>query len=102
MAYSVGQRTQEIGLRMALGAGPSQVLRLVLQQGLTLVGAGVIVGVAGALGVSQLIQSLLFGSAYDPLSFIGASVALITVAAIASFLPARRASRVDPLVALRE
>jgi predicted permease len=102
MAYSVGQRTQEIGLRMALGAGPRAVLRLVLQQGLTLVGAGVALGVAGALGVSQLIQSLLFGSARDPLSFIGASVALVAVAAMASFLPALRASRVDPLVALRE
>jgi predicted permease len=102
MAYSVGQRTQEIGLRMALGAGPRAVLRLVLQQGLTLVGAGVALGVAGALGVSQLIQSLLFGSARDPLSFIAASAALVAVAAIASFLPALRASRVDPLVALRE
>jgi putative ABC transport system permease protein len=102
MAYSVGQRTQEIGLRMALGAGPRAVLRLVLQQGLTLVGAGVAVGVAGALGVSQLIQSLLFGSARDPLSFIAASAALVAVAGIASFLPALRASRVDPLVALRE
>src|SRR5262249_6289162 len=102
MAYSVGQRTQEIGLRMALGAGPSQVLRLVLKQGLTLVGIGVILGVAGAFGVSRLIQSLLFGSARDPLSFIAASAALIAVAALASFLPARRASRVDPLVALRE
>ncbi len=102
MAYSVGQRTQEIGLRMALGAGPAQVLRLVLQQGLTLVAVGVALGVAGALGVSQLIQSLLFGSARDPLSFIAASAALVAVAAIASFLPALRASRVDPLVALRE
>ena len=102
MAYSVGQRTQEIGLRMALGAGPGHVLRLVLQQGLTLVGVGVALGVAGAFGVSQLIQSLLFGSAHDPLSFIAASAALVLVAAIASFLPARRASRVDPLVALRE
>jgi len=102
MAYSVGQRTQEIGLRMALGAGPRAVLRLVLQQGLTLVGAGVALGVAGALGVSQLIQSLLFGSARDPLSFIAASAALVAVAALASFLPALRASRVDPLVALRE
>jgi len=102
MAYSVGQRTQEIGLRMALGAGPGQVLRLVLRQGLSLVAVGVVLGVAGALGVSLLIQSLLFGSAYDPLSFLAASAALVAVAAIASLLPARRASRVDPLVALRE
>jgi predicted permease len=102
MAYSVGQRTQEIGLRMALGAGPGEVLRLVLQQGLSLVIVGVGLGVVGAFGVARLIQSLLFGSAYDPLSFIAASVALVAVAAAACFLPALRASRVDPLVALRE
>jgi predicted permease len=102
MAYSVGQRTQEIGLRMALGAAPGQVLRLVLRQGLTLVAVGVAFGVAGAFGVSRLIQSLLFGSASDPASFIVSSAALLIVASIASLLPARRASRVDPLVALRE
>jgi ABC-type antimicrobial peptide transport system permease subunit len=102
MAYSVGQRTQEIGLRMALGAAPGHVLGLVLRQGLLLVGVGVAIGVTGALGVSQLVGSLLFGSAYDPLSFIGASAALVAVAALASLLPALRASRVDPLVALRE
>jgi len=102
MAYSVGQRTQEIGLRMALGAGRGDVLRLVLRQGLTLVAIGVVLGLAGALGVSRLIQSVLFGSANDPMSFIAASAALVTVATLASFLPARRASRVDPLIALRE
>jgi predicted permease len=101
MAYSVGQRTQEIGLRMALGAGPGQVLRLVLGQGLGLVAAGVVLGVAGALAVSRLVQSLLYGSAYDPLSFIAASAALVAVATLATLVPARRASRVDPLVALR-
>jgi ABC-type antimicrobial peptide transport system permease subunit len=102
MAYSVAQRTQEIGLRMALGARPGQVLHLVLRQGLVLVGIGVTLGVAGAFGVSVMIQSLLYGSAQDPLSYVAASVALIVVATIASLLPARRASRVDPLVALRE
>ena len=102
LAYSVAQRTHEIGLRMALGAGRGQVLQLVLRQGLTLVAIGVVVGLAGALGVSRLIQSLLFGSAYDPVGFAAASVALLAVATLASFLPARRASRVDPLVALRE
>ena len=102
MAYSVGQRTQEIGLRMALGAAPGEVLRLVMRQGLTLVGTGVVIGIAGALAVARLIQSLLFGSAYDPIGFIGASAALIIVAALASLIPALRASRVDPLVALRE
>jgi predicted permease len=102
MAYSVAQRTQEIGLRMALGAGPGQVLRLVLRQGLALVAVGVVLGVLGALGVSQLIESLLFGSAHDPWSYVGASLALMAVATVASLLPARRASRVDPLIALRE
>ena len=101
MAYSVGQRTQEIGLRMALGAGQAQVMTLVMRQGLTLVGAGALLGVGGALLVSRFIASLLFGSAQDPVSFIGASLLLMLVAAIASFVPARRASRVDPLVALR-
>jgi predicted permease len=102
MAYSVGQRTQEIGLRMALGAGQSQVMRLVLQQALTLVGTGAVLGVAGALVVSRFIGALLYGSSYDPLSFVTASLALLAVATLASFLPARRASRVDPLIALRE
>jgi predicted permease len=102
MAYSVNQRTQEIGLRMALGAGQGQVMSLVLKQALTLVGSGVVLGVGGALIVSRFIGSLLYGSATDPVSFVTASIALIAVATIASFLPARRASRVDPLVALRE
>jgi len=102
MAYSVGQRTQEIGLRVGLGAEPGRVLGMVMRQGLTLVGAGVIVGIAGAYGVSRLISSLLFGSASDPVAFIGAAVTLILVASVASALPARRASRVDPLKALRE
>ena len=102
MAYSVGQRTQEIGLRMALGAEPGRVLGLVMRQGLTLVGAGVVAGLAGAFGVSRLISSLLFGSASDPVAFIGAALALVLVASIASAVPARRASRVDPLKALRE
>jgi len=102
MAYTVGQRTREIGLRLALGAGPGQVLRLVLRQGVGLVGAGVILGLVGALAVSRLAESLLYGSAYDPLSFIAAPVALLAIATIATLLPARRASRVDPLVALRD
>jgi predicted permease len=102
MAYTVGQRTQEIGLRMALGAGQGQVLRHVLKQGLTLVAAGSLLGLAGAFVIARFIGSLLYGSAHDPASFITASLALIAVAALASFLPARRASRVDPLIALRE
>jgi predicted permease len=102
MSYTVGQRTREIGLRMALGASPSSVMALVLKQGLTLVGVGVVIGVAGALSVSKSIAALLYGSAQDATSFVGASLALLMVAALASLLPAIRASRVDPLIALRE
>jgi ABC-type antimicrobial peptide transport system permease subunit len=78
-----------------------RIARLVLREGLALVVIGVALGVAEAFGVSRLGQSLLFASAQDPLSFIAASAALLVVAAIAGFLPARRASRVDPLLALR-
>jgi predicted permease len=102
MSYSVGQRTREIGLRMALGAGRQTVLALVLRQGLTLVGAGVVLGVAGALAASRLVGTLLFASPSDPVSFVGASAALVAVALVASFVPARRASRVDPIIALRD
>jgi predicted permease len=102
MSYSVGQRTREIGLRMALGAGRRDVLGLVLRQGLTLVGAGVVLGVAGAFAASRLVRTLLFQSPSDPLSFIGASAALIGVAVLASLVPARRASRVDPVITLRD
>ena len=102
MSYSVGQRTREIGLRMALGAGRHAVLALVLRQGLSLVGAGVVVGVAGALAASRLVGTLLFASPSDPVSFVGASAALVAVALVASLVPARRASRVDPIIALRD
>ncbi len=102
MSYSVGQRTREIGLRMALGAGRQTVLALVLRQGLTLVGAGVVLGVAGALAASRLVGTLLFASPSDPVSFVGASAALVAVALVASLVPARRASRVDPIIALRD
>jgi predicted permease len=102
MSYTVGQRTREIGLRMALGASPSRMMGLVLQQGMTLVTVGVVVGVLGALSVSKSIAALLYGSAQDVTSFVSASVALLLVAALASLFPARRASRVDPIIALRE
>jgi len=102
MAYSVGQRTREIGLRMALGAPQSHVLGIVMRQGMMLVGIGVIIGLAGAFWISGYMGALLFGSSRDPVSFLIASGALLLVAAFASFLPARRASRVDPLIALRE
>lgn len=102
MAYSVGQRTREIGLRMALGAPQSHVLSVVMRQGMSLVVIGVLIGLAGAFWISGYMGALLFGSSRDPVSFLVAAGALLLVAAIASFLPARRASRVDPLVALRE
>jgi predicted permease len=102
MSYTVGQRTREIGLRMALGASPWTAMTLVLRQGMTLVGLGVVIGVMGGRAVSQYIAALLYGSANDATSFAGASLALLVVAALASLLPARRASRVDPIVALRE
>jgi predicted permease len=102
MAYSVGQRTREIGLRMALGAPQSHVLSVVMRQGMTLVVVGVAIGLAVAFWISSYMSTLLFGSAHDPASFLVAAGALLLVATIASFLPARRASRVDPLIALRE
>jgi predicted permease len=102
MSYSVGQRTREIGLRMALGAGRRTVLGLVLRQGLSLVAVGVVIGLAGAFAASRMVRTLLFASASDPVSFAGASLALIAVAIVASLVPARRASRVDPIVALRD
>jgi putative ABC transport system permease protein len=102
LAYSVAQRTGEIGLRMALGAQPHQVLRLVLRQGmlLALVGAGV--GIVVALPVARLASGLLYGvSAADPLTYAGITLLLMGVALLACYLPARRATRIDPLVALR-
>ncbi|HEY8834228.1 MAG TPA: ABC transporter permease [Chthoniobacterales bacterium] len=102
ISYSVAQRTREIGIRIALGAQRSDVLRLILRQGMTLVGAGVIFGIAASLGLTRLIASLLYGiSASDPITFLLLSAALVFVAFIACWLPARRASAVDPIVALR-
>jgi predicted permease len=102
MAYAVNQRNQEIGIRMALGARQPDVLGLILKQGMALVGIGVTVGLVAALAVSRLVSSLLYGiSATDPTTFIGVSLILVAVAFAASYLPAYRASRVDPLLALR-
>jgi len=102
MAYSVAQRTQEIGIRMALGAQRADVLRMVLWQGLRLAAIGVAIGVAAAMAVARLMTTLLYGvSAGDPLTFIGVAVLLSCVALTACYIPARRAMRVDPLVALR-
>jgi putative ABC transport system permease protein len=102
MSYSVAQRTQEIGVRMALGARPLDVMRLVVQQGMILALIGVAVGVAGALALTRVMSSLLFGiTQRDPFTFVVVAILLIVVAFIACFVPARRATKVDPLVALR-
>jgi macrolide transport system ATP-binding/permease protein len=103
MAYSVNMRKREIGLRMALGAAQATVLRLILKQGLSLVATGVLIGLAAALLVGRLLSRMLYGvSASDPVSVVGAAVVLLVVALLACYLPARWASRVDPLAALRE
>jgi predicted permease len=102
LSYSVSQRTQEIGVRMALGASRRHVFRLVVGRGLTLAAIGIAVGMAGAFGVTRFIATLLFGvTPTDPLSFAGVAAFLAVVAVLASFLPARRATAVDPLIALR-
>jgi putative ABC transport system permease protein len=102
MSYSMAQRTREIGIRMALGAQRRDVLKLAVGQGLRLVVIGVAVGLAGALALSRVMTSLLYGiSAPDPLTLVTISVVLVAVALLASYIPARRATRVDPLIALR-
>jgi putative ABC transport system permease protein len=103
MAYSVAQRTKEIGIRMALGAQKSDVLGLVIRQGMILTVIGVAVGIAGALALSRLIANLLFGvAATDPLTFVAIPLLLLLVALIACYLPARRAARLDPKIALAQ
>ena len=102
MAYSVQQRTQEIGIRLALGAQVAQVKNMVVRQGMALAVVGVAIGVAGAFWLARLIKAFLFGvTAGDPVVFSGVPVVLVLVALIAVWLPARRASRVDPVIALR-
>jgi ABC-type antimicrobial peptide transport system permease subunit len=102
ISYSAGQRTHEIGIRLALGAQRSDILRLILGQGMMLVGVGIAVGLGGALGLTRGLEKLLFGvTATDPLTFTIVAVLVAGVSLAACYLPARRATRVDPLVALR-
>ena len=102
MAYAVQQRTREIGVRLALGAQPGGVRAMVVVQGMQLVLAGVVIGVGAAYGLSRYMSTLLFGvQARDPLVFVGVPVLLAVVALLAVWVPAARASRIDPLGALR-
>ena len=102
IAYSVSQRTQEIGIRLALGADPASVLAMVLRQGMALVGFGLALGVLGGLAISRVMSGLVFGiAAHDPVTFIAGAAVLAAVGAVACLLPARRAAEVDPMIALR-
>src|SRR5262249_20725364 len=103
IAYSVAQRTREIGIRHAVGASFSQICWMVLGQSLRLVAIGVAAGIAGALGLTRLLSGLLFGvKATDPAVFAGAALLFAAVAVFASYLPAYRAAKVDPIIALRD
>jgi predicted permease len=102
LSYFVTQRTQEIGVRLALGATQDQVLKLVVSEGMLLVGIGTVAGLAGAFAATRLMSSLVFGvRPTDPITFVAALLFLLCVALLASYIPARRAARIDPVVALR-
>jgi putative ABC transport system permease protein len=102
IAYSVSQRTHELGVRIALGAGHRDILKLVLRQGAILAGSGALLGLLAAAGLTRMIEALLYGvGALDPWTFVALPLALLAIALLASYVPARRATRVDPMIALR-
>ena len=103
MAYSVSQRTREIGIRMAIGASQIDVSRMVMRRGVLLTSAGVVLGIVVSLGLTRFIRSQLFGvQPSDPVTMTSVIVVMMMVALAAAYLPARRAARVDPIVALRQ
>jgi putative ABC transport system permease protein len=103
MSFAVAQRTHEIGLRMALGAGPSQVLRLVLREGMMLALIGLVVGLGGTYFVGRVMKSILYQvTVIDPAAVSAVTAVLLLSALLACYIPARRATQVDPMVALRE
>jgi ABC-type antimicrobial peptide transport system permease subunit len=103
LAYTVARRTGEIGIRMALGARHAHVMRLVLGESIALTGIGIALGLSGAAAVTRFLAGMLFGlSSFDPMTFVTASLVFAGVAMLASYVPARRATKVDPLVALRQ
>jgi putative ABC transport system permease protein len=102
MAYSVGQRTHEFGIRMALGARSSDVWRMVLKQGVIITAIGMVFGLVCAIGLSSVMASMLYGvSATDPLTFLFITLLLAAVALAACYIPARKATKVDPVIAIR-
>jgi putative ABC transport system permease protein len=102
MAYGVAQRKNELGLRLALGAQPHDVMNLILRQGLRLISVGLVLGLVSALALTRLMKSLLFGvNATDAVTFAAVTLLLLVVALLACWIPARRATKVDPLIALR-
>ncbi|HEV2688194.1 MAG TPA: FtsX-like permease family protein, partial [Bryobacteraceae bacterium] len=102
VSYAVSRRVREIGIRMTLGAGAREVKRLILWQAMRPVLIGALIGIAGCAAVSQVLKVMLFGiGTHDPLAFVGVPLVLLSVALLASYIPARRATQVDPMVALR-
>jgi ABC-type antimicrobial peptide transport system permease subunit len=102
MAYMVNQGTREIGIRLALGATQRNILHLIVRQGMTLALTGVAIGLAGAFALTRLMRSLLFGvRSSDPLTFVAIAALLTLIALLASYIPARRAARIDPMVSMR-